>query len=77
MTYAAGINVLAVFTADAGMPGLTELRREHIEAFLVDLRDKGQRSATLPTATAHCSSSTKWLLEDGEIKNSGPARPLN
>ena len=47
VTYAAAIDLLAAFTAASGMPDLTELRREHIEAFLVDLGQRGQRPATL------------------------------
>ncbi len=33
VTYAAAIDLLAAFAAGGGMPELTELRREHIEAF--------------------------------------------
>lgn len=47
VTYAAAIDLLAAFTASARMPELTDLRREHIEAFLVDLGKRGQRPATL------------------------------
>ena len=70
VTYAAAIDLLAAFTAGAGMPPLTELRREHIEAFLVDLRDKGQRPATLANGYRSLQQFYKWLLEEGEIKSS-------
>ena len=59
ITYAAAIDLLATFTAAAGMPELIELRREHIEAFLVDLGERGQRPATL--ATAQRAWPTGWI----------------
>ena len=70
VTYAAAIDLLAAFAAQAGMPALTELRREHIEAFLVDLCDKGQRPATLANRYHSLQQFYKWLLEEGEIKSS-------
>jgi site-specific recombinase XerD len=70
VSYAAAIDLLAAFAAAAGMPALTELRREHIEAFLVDLRDKGQRPATLANRYRSLQQFYKWLLEEGEIKSS-------
>jgi site-specific recombinase XerC len=68
ITYAAAIDLLAAFTAAAGMPELTELRREHIEAFLVDLGQRGQRPATLANRYRSLQQFYKWLLEEGEIK---------
>src|SRR3990170_1540910 len=68
VTYAAAIDLLAAFTAAAGMPDLTELRREHIEAFLVDLGRRGQRPATLANRYRSLQQFYKWLLEEGEIK---------
>lgn len=67
ITYAAAIDLLAAFTAAAGMPELTELRREHIEAFLVDLGQRGQRPATLANRYRSLQQFYKWLLEEGEI----------
>ncbi len=68
VTYAAAIDLLGAFAADSGMPSVTELRREHIEAFLVDLRDRGQRPATLANRYRSLQQFFKWLLEEGEIK---------
>lgn len=70
ITYAAAIDLLATFAADAGMPDLTELRREHIEAFLVDLRDKGQRPATLANRYRSLQQFYRWMADEGEIKAS-------
>jgi len=53
VTYAAAIDLRASFSAAAGMPQLSELRREHIGALLVDLAARGQRAATL--ANRYCS----------------------
>ncbi|MCA1587878.1 MAG: hypothetical protein LC744_04275, partial [Chloroflexi bacterium] len=50
------------------MPELTELRREHIEAFPVDLGQRGQRPATLANRHRSLQQFYKWLLEKGEIK---------
>ena len=68
VTYAAAIDLLAAFAGSAGMPELTELRREHIEAFLVDLGKRGQRPATLANRYRSLQQFYKWLLEEGEIK---------
>jgi site-specific recombinase XerD len=70
VTYAAAIDLLTAFAAASGMPDLTELRREHVEAFLVELRDKGQRPATLANRYRSLQQFYKWLLEEGEIKSS-------
>lgn len=67
ITYAAAIDLLASFAAAAGMPELTGLRREHIEAFLVDLGQRGQRPATLANRYRSLQQFYKWLLEEGEI----------
>ena len=58
---------MATFTAAAGMPELTDLRREHIEAFLVDLGQRGQRPATLANRYRSLQQFYKWLVEEGEI----------
>lgn len=68
VTYAAAIDLLTAFTAAAGMPELTELRREHIEAFLVDLGRRGQRPSTLANRYRSLQQFYKWLAEEGEIK---------
>ena len=52
------------------MPDLTELRREHIEALLLDLGQRGQRPATLANSYRSLQQFYKWLLEEGEIKAS-------
>ena len=68
VTYAAAIDLLAAFAGAAGMPELAELRREHIEAFLVDLGQRGQRPATLANRYRSLQQFYKWLVEEGEIK---------
>ncbi len=70
VTYAAAIDLLAAFSAASGMPPLTELRREHVEAFLVDLGQRGQRPATLANRYRSLQQFYKWLVEEGEIKAS-------
>jgi site-specific recombinase XerC len=70
VTYAAAIDLLAAFAAAQGMPALTDLRREHIEAFLVDLGKRGQRPSTLANRYRSLQQFYKWLLEEGEIKAS-------
>jgi site-specific recombinase XerC len=47
-TCGAAVDLLAAFSEESGeLVGLDRIRREHIEAFLIALRARGQRPATL------------------------------
>ena len=70
-TYAAAINAFAAFVERSGMPSeVSDLHREHVEAFLVDLQSLGQRPATVANRYRSLQQFFKWLVEEGEIKAS-------
>jgi site-specific recombinase XerD len=59
---------LGAFLSRMGMPQEVEhLTREHVEAFLSDLRDLGRKSNTLLGRYAGLRQFFRWLLEEGEI----------
>lgn len=61
-TYAKAVDALAGFLHRQGMP--TEgagIRREHIEAFLVDLQETGRRPATVAQRFRSLQQFFKWL----------------
>ena len=68
VTYGAAIDLLSAYCATTGMPDLANLRREHIESFLVELGKRGQRPATLANRYRSLQQFYKWLVEEGEIK---------
>lgn len=51
---------------------VASIRREHIEAFLVDLQDRGHRPATVSQRFRSMQQFFGWLREEGEI----PASPM-
>jgi len=73
-TYSAAVRGLDAFLADQGMPqDASEIRREHVEAFITSLL------AQWKPATAHnryraLRSFFGWLVEEGEITDSPMAR---
>jgi site-specific recombinase XerD len=68
--YTGAVEQLTRFLADKGMPlGVASITREHVEAFVTHLLE------TRKPTTAHqryrgCQSFFKWLVEEGEIKQS-------
>ena len=73
-TYRKACDQLAAFLDARGMPGLTGLRREHIEAFLVDLQERGARPATVAQRYRSLQQLFRWLVDEGEIHESPMAR---
>lgn len=70
-TYAKAVEQLAAYLARAGMPTLgASIRREHVEAFLIDLQEHGRRPATVSQRFRSLQQFFKWLLAEGEIKYS-------
>jgi site-specific recombinase XerD len=71
VSYAEAINALDAFLAATGRPRLVaNLGRDDIESFILSLRDKGQRPATLANRFRSLQQFFKYLREDGEIKES-------
>ena len=72
--YLTGLDLLARFLTDAGMPtDVAAIRREHVEALITD-----QLERLSPASAANRYSSVRpffnWLVEEGEIKASPMAR---
>lgn len=73
-TYTAGVTLLDAFLASRGMPrAVAHLKREHIEAFIVDLLERF-RPATASNHYRALVQFFKWLVEEGEIKGSPMSR---
>jgi site-specific recombinase XerD len=78
--YIGAVDQLGAFLAGQGMP--TDpggIRREHVEAYLVSLRDRGQAPATVSQTFRALQQFWKFLLEEGEIAASPMAnigRPI-
>jgi site-specific recombinase XerD len=65
--YLSGVRDLRSFLATAGMPtDVGDLTREHIEAYLVQLRERTSAS-TAATRYRGLRQMFKWLVEEGEI----------
>ena len=73
-TYLAAVSQLDRFLGDAGMPrSLTGIRREHLEAFLVD-RLRSVRAATASIEFRALQQFFKWAVSEDEITTSPMAR---
>jgi len=71
VTYAKAVEQFAAYLAAAGMPtNVAAVRREHVEAFLVSLQEKGQRPATVAQRYRSLQQFFKWLVGEGEIRES-------
>jgi site-specific recombinase XerD len=70
-TYTKAVQALAAFVVDQGMPtDPRNLHREHVEAYLVDLQDRGHKAATVAQRFRSLQQFFKWLKEEGEIASS-------
>jgi site-specific recombinase XerD len=71
ITYGAAVDLLATFLDGTGEPlELATIRRADIEAFLIDLRDRGQRPATLANRYRSLQQFFRWLVTEGELESS-------
>jgi site-specific recombinase XerD len=67
-TYSKAIDQLDAYLSSTGMPrAVGRIRREHIEAFLVSLQERGARPATVAQRYRSLQQFFKWLAEEGEI----------
>jgi site-specific recombinase XerD len=83
-TYLRALDKLDAFLADKGMPReLRAIRREHIEAFLVELQARGNQPATVSIAFRSLRPFWGWLVDEDEIERSPmdkmrtPSVPVN
>lgn len=83
-TYLAAIEALDRFLAERGMPRqLEQIRREHLEAFIVDLQKRGQSPASVSIYFRSLRPFWTWLVDEDEISRSpmekmrAPSVPVN
>lgn len=70
-TYSRAVQGFARFVEREGMPtSSSHVRREHVEAYLVELHDQGHRPATVAQRFRSLQQFFKWLREEGEIRES-------
>jgi site-specific recombinase XerD len=73
--YIGAVDRLGEFLLPRGMPtDPATIRREHVEAFLVSLRDRGLAPATVNQTYRALQAFWRFLLEEGEIKVSPMAK---
>src|SRR5688500_5905266 len=59
------------FLASRGMPtAVSAIRREHVEAFLVDLLESGRSASTVANRYRSLQQLFRWLDDEGEITGS-------
>jgi site-specific recombinase XerD len=83
-TYLRALDKLDAFLGDKGMPReLRAIRREHIEAFIVELQARGNQPATVSIAFRSLRPFWSWLVGEDEIASSPmekmriPSVPIN
>jgi site-specific recombinase XerD len=66
-TYGAAIDLLAAHLGEVDVAGI---RAADVESFLIDLRQRGQRPATLANRYRSLQQFFKWLVDEGELASS-------
>ena len=70
-TYLAAVDLFGSFLTAQGMPkAVNAVRREHIEAWLVDLADRRQAPATVSNRYRSLHSFFTWLVDEDELAHS-------
>jgi site-specific recombinase XerD len=70
-TYLEALGLFGEFLASQGMPTDIEgIHREHVEAFIADLLNRGQRPATAANRYRSLQAFFRWAADEGEIKDS-------
>ena len=69
--YTLAVRYLAAFLVDRGMPtSLEGIRREHVEAWLSDLRERGKSRATISVYFRSLQPFWRWAIEEGFVAES-------
>jgi site-specific recombinase XerC len=63
-TYGAAIDLLSAFLGEVDVAAI---RPGHVESFLIDLRQRGQRPATLANRYRSLQQFFRWLVDEGEL----------
>jgi site-specific recombinase XerD len=70
-SYLESVEAMARFLAERGMPlELASITREHLEEWLIAMRDAGRKPATLAIRYRSVQQFFRWALEEGLIKTS-------
>jgi site-specific recombinase XerD len=70
-TYTSAVGQLAGFLAERGMPAsVAAIARDHVEAYLADLFERGRSPATARTRFTGLARFFGWLVEEGEVARS-------
>jgi site-specific recombinase XerD len=70
-SYLEALDQLASYLSTNGMPtAVAAITREHIESFLVSLRDAGRSPATIANRYRSLQQFWRWCIEEGEITES-------
>jgi site-specific recombinase XerD len=70
-TYLDAVDRFHSFLVERGMPtAVGAIRREHIEIWLVELTERGQRPATVSNRYRSLHSFFVWLVDEGELTRS-------
>ena len=73
-TYLEAVGLFARFLADKGMPqDVANITREHVESFITDLLERW-RPATAANRYRSLQQFFKWLVDEGEIKETPMAK---
>jgi site-specific recombinase XerD len=71
VTYVKALDQFGAYLEASGMPlGVGAIRREHVEAFLVDLHERGMKPATVSQRYRSLQAFFKWVQSEGEIRES-------
>jgi site-specific recombinase XerD len=74
-TYAKAVDGLDRFLRRQGMPvAVSSIRREHLEAYLVDLQNAGRRPATVAQRFRSLQQFFRWLEDEEEVVTSPMAK---
>jgi site-specific recombinase XerC len=74
-TYGRAVEQFVTFAEARGMPTTVgAIRREHVEAFLVGLQERGRAPASVAQRFRSLQQFFRWLREEGEIGESPMAR---
>jgi site-specific recombinase XerD len=69
LTYGKAVEQFAEFVARSGMPAdVGALRREHVEAFLIELQANGWKPASVANRYRSLQQFFRWLQVEGEIR---------
>lgn len=69
VAYRKGTDQLEAFLREQNLPlGVAAIRAEHIERFLIDLRERGQAAATINQRFRSLQQFWKYLEAEGEVK---------